>query len=130
MQETLLSHCLPPPRSINRYQQIHAHCMLGVTYNGRASQPGGIVSLCPYRNRDKLGKLWATRFVRLPKLPYLHVPSEKYMYRKGTGHLGVCGCIGARNNYILTSFPVWPIQLVKENYLLKPAKDAFSLHFN
>ena len=62
-QDTLLSQCLPPPRSINGYQRNAG----GVTCDGLASHPGGIAIflVACYRNRDKLRLSWATRLVRL-----------------------------------------------------------------
>ena len=62
---TLSSQCLSPPRGINGYQRIagksRQNCG-GVTFDGLASCQGEVEILpatsC-YRNRDKLGQLWA-----------------------------------------------------------------------
>ena len=70
-QDTLLSQCLSPPRSINRgTSELSGKPdeILGVTCDGLASHPGGVaillVASC-YRNRDKLRQSWATSLVRL-----------------------------------------------------------------
>ena len=68
-QDTLLSQCLPPPRSINGY----LHCWgnltscWGVTYYGLASRPGGVEILLAapcYGNQDKF---WPDEPVLAPK---------------------------------------------------------------
>ena len=66
-QDSLLSQCLPPPRSINGYQRIVwgnlTNCWgnltnyWGVTCDGLASCPGGVEILLAascYGNQDKL----------------------------------------------------------------------------
>ena len=65
-QDTSLSQCLSPPRSINGYWQIVGgnltNCR-GVTCNGLASCPGEVEILLAtscYRNLDKLWQLWAS----------------------------------------------------------------------
>ena len=59
-QDTLLSQCLSPPRSINGYRRIVGENLTncrGVTCDGLASRPGGVEILLAascYGNRDKL----------------------------------------------------------------------------
>ena len=59
-QDTLLSQCLSPPRSINGYRRFVGENLKncwGVTCDGLASRPGGVEILLAascYGNRDKL----------------------------------------------------------------------------
>ena len=59
-QDTLLSQCPSPPRSINGYRRIVGKNLTncwGVTCDGLASRPGGVEILLAascYGNRDKL----------------------------------------------------------------------------
>ena len=59
-QDTLLSQCLSPPRSINRYRQFVGENLThywGVTCDGPDCRPGGVeilVAASCYGNWDKL----------------------------------------------------------------------------
>ena len=65
-QDTLLSPCHSPPRSINGYHQIVGENLTNlreVTCDGLASRPGEVEILLAascYRNRDKLRQLWVS----------------------------------------------------------------------
>ena len=69
-QDTLLSQCLPPPRSINGYRRIVGENLTncwGVTCDGLASRPEGVEILLAascYGNQDKL---WPDESVLAPK---------------------------------------------------------------
>ena len=62
-QDTILSHCLSPPRCINVYRRIVGENLPicgRVTFDGLACRTGEVEILLAascYRNRDKLGQL-------------------------------------------------------------------------